>query len=521
MAIQVTPTDLSDLIRTQAATRAGTIALTFEGRHTTYAELDQRASRVANGLREIVPNAEARVAMLAKNTDAFHELWFGAAKARDVLVPVNWRLAPPEVAFVVNDAQAAVLFVDEAFFPVIEQILPELTTVRLVIALTGDRPGWEPYSAWRDRQHATDPGLPIAPDDVAVQFYTSGTTGHPKGVQLTHANFLAELGSADEFFPCTPEDVVLTCMPLFHLSGSIVSLFALYGGARAVIMREPVPTEILRLIPNEGVTATLFVPALILFLLQTPGCQETDFSSLRRIMYGASPIPRELLREAMATFRCEFVQVYGLTETSGVVAALSPEDHLANGGARLGSCGKPTSVAEIRVVDGAGRAAPTGDIGEIVVRSPLIMRGYWNFSEATAAANRDGWLYSGDAGYFDADGYLYVFDRVKDMIISGGENIYPAEVESALFGHPAVADVGVIGVPDERWGEAVKAIVVLKQGVQASEAELIAYCRDRIAHYKCPKSVDFADALPRNPSGKILKRVLRAPYWEGRARQVN
>ena len=521
MAIQVTPTDLTDLVRSQAALRPDAVASTFDGRHTTYAELDQRASRVANGLRAIVPHAEARVAVLAKNTDTFHELWFGATKARDVLAPVNWRLAPPEIAYVVNDARAAVLFVDEAFFPVIEQILPELTTVRLVIALTGDRPGWEPYSAWRDRQDATDPGLTIAPDDVAVQFYTSGTSGHPKGVQLTHANFLAELGSADEYFPCTPGDVVLACMPLFHLSGSIVSLFTLHGGARAVIMREPVPAEILRLIPAEGVTETLFVPALILFLLQTPGCQETDFSSLRRIMYGASPIPRDLLREAMATFGCDFVQVYGLTETSGVVAALSPEDHLANDGAHLGSCGKPTSVAEIRVVDGAGREVPTGDVGEIVVRSPLVMRGYWNLPEATAATIRNGWLHTGDAGYFDADGYLYVHDRVKDMIISGGENISPAEVESALFGHPAVADVGVIGVPDKRWGEGVKAVVVLKPGATADEAELIAYCRDRIAHYKCPKSVDFADALPRNPSGKILKRVLRAPYWEGRERQVN
>lgn len=223
----------------------------------------------------------------------------------------------------------------------------------------------------------------------------------------------------------------------------------------------------------------------------------------------------------MATFGCDFVQVYGLTETTTVVTALLPEDHRAVDGARLGSCDKPVRGIEIRVVDADGRRLATGEMGDIVVRPPLVMRGYWNLPETSDAAIRDGWFHTGNAGYFDAGGYLYVYDRFKDMIISGGENVHPAEVESALFGHPAVANVGVIGVPDDRWKEAVKAVVVRKSGESATEAELIEYCREQVAHYKCPKSVDFADALPRNPSGKILKRVLRTPYWEAQERQVN
>jgi acyl-CoA synthetase (AMP-forming)/AMP-acid ligase II len=310
-------------------------------------------------------------------------------------------------------------------------------------------------------------------------------------------------------------------MPQYHIAGSLVGLIGIFQGARTVATRQADPVEILRLIPTERVTHAFFVPALVLFLLREPGCQETDFTSLRSIVYGASPAPLDLIREAMATFKCRFGQLYGLTETTGVVTLLSPAEHDPAGSLRMRSCGKPLSNAEIRVVDADRNDLLAGQVGEIVVRSSQVMKGYWRQPEATAGAIRDGWFHTGDAGYLDEDGYLYVHDRVKDMIISGGENVYPAEVESALFGHPAVADVGVIGVPDDRWGEAVKAIVVRKPGVDASEAELIAYCRERIAHFKAPKSVDFTASLPRNPSGKILKRVLRAPFWEGRDRLVN
>jgi fatty-acyl-CoA synthase len=262
------------------------------------------------------------------------------------------------------------------------------------------------------------------------------------------------------------------------------------------------------------------VPAVILFLTQQPNVREIDFSSLKMISYGASPIAADLLLAAKKIMGCDFMQVYGLTETTGGGTTLAPEDHDPARG-KLRSCGKPSPGHDIRVVDADNRALPAGDVGEIQIRAPNVMKGYWNKADASAKALEGGWFRTGDAGYFDKDGYLYIHDRVKDMIVSGGENIYPAEVENAIFGHPAVADVAVIGVPDEKWGEAVKAIIVRKPGVAADASDIIAYARDRIAGYKLPKSVDFVDALPRNPTGKILRRELRAPYWEGRARQVN
>jgi long-chain acyl-CoA synthetase len=520
MVVQSALGDLCELIRYQAAVRGERVALTFQGRETTYGQLDRRASRVANGLLASCPTPQTRVALLDKNSDQFYEVLLGAAKARLVTVPVNWRLAPAEIAYILNDAMAEVLFVGEEYFPIVEQLRPELRTVTQVIALSGRHPEWEGYVRWRDRQDGTDPHLVTPGNDVALQLYTSGTTGHPKGAQLTHENLFAALPAAREWYPCTSEDVSLMCLPQFHVGGSFIGLIALYAGGRDVIVRQVDPVEILRLIPDEGVTKAFFVPAHLLFLLQTPGCRDVDFSSLQLIGYGGSPIPLDLLRDAIATFKCRFGQGYGLTETTAALTTLPPEDHDPAGGPRMRSCGKPISPVQLKIVDRNGVELPPGQVGEIVVRSGLVMKGYWNLPEATAGSIRDGWFHTGDAGYVDEDGYVYVHDRVKDLIISGGENIYPAEVESALFGHPAIADVGVIGVPDDRWGEAVKAIVVRKPGVEVSEAELIAYCRERIAHYKAPKSVDFAESLPRNPSGKILKRILRAPFWEGRDRQV-
>jgi acyl-CoA synthetase (AMP-forming)/AMP-acid ligase II len=259
---------------------------------------------------------------------------------------------------------------------------------------------------------------------------------------------------------------------------------------------------------------------MILFLLQAPQCRATDFSKLELILYGASPAPVDLIRNALKTFGCAFAQVYGLTETTGAITYLPPQDHVGRAAERLKSCGKPMTGVEIRILDASGHELPPGEVGEVVCRTAQNMLGYWNLPEATAAAIRDGWLHTGDAGYLDGDGYLYIYDRVKDMIISG-ENVYPAEVENALFGHPAIADVAVIGVPDETWGEAVKAVVVCKPGANVSAGELIEFARARIAGFKVPRSIDFVDALPRNPSGKLLKRELRKPYWADQERQVH
>jgi acyl-CoA synthetase (AMP-forming)/AMP-acid ligase II len=513
--------DFADLVRDQATAQPDSVVLVFEGRETTYQQLDRAASQVANGLRAIDPAPGTRIALLDKNSDTFYEVLLGVTKAGQVLAPVNYRLAPPEIVAVVNDAAPSTLFVGPEYFSIVEQMRPQLRTVRTVIALSGHHPEWQDYRSWRDAQVADDPLLPVEPDDVVLQLYTSGTTGRPKGVQLTQANLLTFVAAAKELWPATQRDVGLVCMPQYHFAGISVVCVDIAAGCRSVVVREVNPDEILTLIPSERVTMAFFVPAVLLFLLQAPGCRQTDFSSLRHVVYGASPIPLDLLREAVATFHCDFGQVYGMTETTGSITYLPPEDHDPAGTPRMRSCGRPLAAAEIRVVDDLGRELPAGQVGEIVCRSRLNMKGYWNMASETARTIRGEWLHTGDAGYFDAEGYLYIYDRVKDMIVSGGENIYPAEIESALFGHPAVSDVAVIGVPDARWGEAVKAIIVRTPGAEVTAEELIAFARERIAGYKLPKSIDFVDALPRNPSGKILKRELRAPYWQGRERQVN
>jgi fatty-acyl-CoA synthase len=341
-------------------------------------------------------------------------------------------------------------------------------------------------------------------------------------VQLTSANYLS-------IFKCLGDmplgnyeydDNVLIAMPFFHVAGVNIGLLVLAQGAHGVVLGDIDPTEILRLFEAKKISYAFIVPAVILFLLQHPKAKTTDFSSLKNISYGASPISDEVLLGAQKLFGCEFLQVYGLTETTGGGTFLAPEDHDPARG-KLRSCGKPAPGHEIRVVDDKGQTVPQGEVGEIVVKSDNVMKGYWNNADATKASIKDRWFHTGDAGFFDKDGFLYIHDRVKDMIVSGGENIYPAEVENAIFGHPGVADVAVIGVPDVKWGEAVKAIVVKKAGFEPNPDEIIAWARERIAGYKLPKSVDFTATIPRNPSGKVLRRELRKPYWEGRERQVN
>jgi long-chain acyl-CoA synthetase len=359
----------------------------------------------------------------------------------------------------------------------------------------------------------------VAPDSVTLQMYTSGTTGHPKGAQLTHRNFLVLFETAArDWGRWSADDVLLVAMPLFHVAGGEWGELGLFVGAKNVVMPEVEPGAILQAIAGHRVTKSVFVPAVLLFLLQHPDCATTDFSSLDVIYYGASPIPLDLQKRAAATFGCGFAQLYGATETTGAIAYLAPEHHH---GERMKSCGKAIASAEIRVVRADGTDCAPREVGEVICRSAQNMAGYWNLPEATARTIRGEWLHTGDAGWLDEEGFLYIHDRMKDMIVSGGENVYPAEVESAIFGCPGVADVAVIGVPDETWGEAVKAVVVRAPGVQVTAEEILAWARERIAGYKLPKSVDFVDALPRNPSGKILKRELRKPYWEGRERQVN
>ena len=514
---------LAGIIRQMAAERPDAPAITYEDATITYEGLDERSSRVGNALVASGVKPGDRVTILDKNAPSFYEIEFGVAKVGAITVPVNWRLAPAEIAHVVRDSQARVLFVTPELWPQVESVVRDLGLDH-VVAL-GAIDGFPTYDEWRDAHPSADPGHQGHPDDVVVQYYTSGTTGLPKGAMLSSRNLTSNIEQSSETLGIDDHVVSLVAMPLFHVSGSAWGLFGLAVGAHLVMMRDVDLDQVLEYIPKYRITHTVFVPAVLQFLLLMPDVDKIDFSSLELIVYGASPISREVLEESIARFGCEFAQAYGLTETSGGVVLLLPEDHDLNGPhpERLLSCGQAGPGVELRIVDlETGKNAPTGEVGEVWIRGPEVMTGYWNLPEATAdAITADRWFRSGDVGYLDADGFLYLQDRVKDMIITGGENVYPAEVENVLMSHPAVADVGVIGVPDDQWGEAVKAIVVRAPDAKVTEEALISYSRDRLAHYKAPRSIDWADELPRTPTGKILKRDLRAPYWKGRERQVS
>jgi len=514
---------VAHLLSWRAARDPDVVAIECEGRQTTLASLDRRASQVAHGLTDILPQPGDRFGVLDLNQDTFFELLFGAAKANRVLVPINNRLAASEMVDVLNDAGVELLFVGAEFLDVAATLHRDCPALRQIIALSDSRHGWQGYASWRDRQSEFVVTGAVQRSDVILLCYTSGTTGKPKGAELTHENLLTNAPLLQQEYGSSPEtDVGLVCMPLFHVSGSLWALSCFYASVRILVMRRVTPLDLLATIATRRVTKTLLVPALIQMLLAVPDLNSYDVSSLGFVLYGASPISPAVLRRAMATFRCDFGQVYGLTETAGAITYLAPSDHDVDNPRRLQSCGRPLQHVEIRIGDEHGRhVREPGGIGEIVCRTAQNMKGYWNNSEETESVLREGWLHTGDIGYFDEEGYLYIHDRLKDMIISGGENIYPAEVERVLAAHPAVGDVAVIGVPDERWGEAAKAFVVKKTTMDVNAQQLIEFCREQIAAYKIPRSVEFVDSLKRNPAGKLVKGELRAPYWAGHTRRVN
>jgi long-chain acyl-CoA synthetase len=516
---------VADIIRVHAKERAGAPALKFEGRTITFAELDERSNRLANALADLGVGRGDRVAFLDKNTPEFFEVAFAVAKLGAVMVAVNWRLTGSEITQIVNDARAAAMFVGAEFVAQVADIQPQLETVSTFVAIGADaqRDGWLDHDTVIRSHDAVDPNVPLAGTDVVLQLYTPGTTGLPKGVMLTNDNFFAGLEPMARSWELTPESVNLAAMPMFHIGGSGWALFGLSQGCCTALVREVAPSQLLKEIAENRVNAAFLVPAVIQLMLATPGVESTDFSSLQVIAYGASPITETLLTKAMDVIGCQFVQLYGLTETTGAITQLDAGDHdVENRPHLLRSCGRPYPWVEVRIVDpNTGEDVPVGEIGELWTRSDRNMLGYWGNREATTnAITADGWFKTGDAGYCDAEGYLYLHDRLKDMIVSGGENVYPAEVENVLARHPDVVDVAVIGVPDEKWGEAVKAVVVRAEGSGLTNEELIAFARAELAGYKLPKSVDFAGSLPRNPSGKLLKREIRRPYWEGSEREI-
>lgn len=524
---------MADVPRYHARVRPKAIALIDGGRVSDYAHFQERTAKVANALLGLDVKPGSRIAVIDQNSDRYFEILFGAAKVGAVLVSVNWRLAPPEIAYILNDARAEVVFIGQGFAGLIKPLLAELPHLRHVIVVDGSAENWRSYESWIAEESTQDPPFRGSAKDTIVQMYTSGTTGNPKGVQLSHfALYAHDRNRAllkEQFDPqltwneWDANDVSLVAMPGFHISGTGWGIVGLYNGAKSIIMTAFEPGAVLDLIHNEGVSKLVLVPATIQMLLRHPNCAKTDFSSIKYLLYGASPIPLDLLREAVDMFKCGFIQLYGMTETAGAVTYLPAEDHDMSGTKRMRSAGRAITGAKIEIRHPTeGHPLPTGSEGEIWIQSDTCMNGYWNMAEATASTMPGAnWVRTGDAGYMDEDGYVYIQDRVKDMIVSGGENIYPAEVESAMYGHPAIAEVAVIAVPDDRWGEAVKAIVVAKPDAAKDAQAILDFTRTRIAGYKVPKSIDFVDALPRNATGKVLKRELRKPFWEGRERQVN
>jgi long-chain acyl-CoA synthetase len=515
---------VANVVRIHARARGRRPMMTYGQRTISYAEMDERSSRVARALAAEGVAAQDRVAFLDKNGPEYFEVLFGGGKINAVNVAVNWRLAPAEMKYTIDDAEAKVLFVGPDFFPHLAELEGTLRTVKKIVVL-GEHPRHEGYAAWVGRQLPEDTGLTSAPDDVAMQLYTSGTTGLPKGAMLTNANLGTILPHVAAPWSLDETSVNVVAMPLFHIGGSGWALCGMWHGCHSILFREFVPQEILAALVRHRVTNALFVPAMLQILSALPGAADGDYGALRSIIYGASPITDEVLVRSMRTFRCPFIQVYGLTETTGAITELGSADHDPAGprARLLRSAGKPYPWVEMRIVDPeTGRDCAVGEVGELWTRSVQNMKGYWNKPEETARVlTPDGWLKTGDAGFADAEGYLFLTDRVKDMIVSGGENVYPAEVENALSGHPDIADVAVIGVPHDKWGETVKAIVVRRPGADPTAEGLIDYARQRLARYKCPTSVDFLDALPRNPSGKLLKRQLREPYWKGHERRIH
>lgn len=515
---------LADIARVYAAQQPGAVAATFEGRVTSYGLFDQHTNKVAQALRASGVQKGDRIAYLGKNSDLYFELLFGATKVGAVCLPIGWRLAPTEIAYILKDSDTALLFAGGDLAELAKEAVT--LTGREIELIDMDSPSADGFAAWRDSQTAEPLEIDIKASDVALQLYTSGTTGHPKGVELSHQNLLETwsktVASDLDWAKWSPDDVGLVAMPVAHIAGTGFGIIALANGARNVILREFDPVQVLALMAPERISKVIMVPAALNFLIQMPTVRDIDYSHLNLVYYGASPIPLDLLKQCMEIFGCDFCQQYGMTETCGTVVYLPPEDHDAAGNQRMRSAGLPLPGVELKIVDSSGNRLPPNTVGEVATRSSSNMVGYWKNDAATReTVDDDGWLHTGDAGYLDDDGYLFIQDRLKDMIISGAENIYPAEVESALFGHPDIAEVAVIGVPDDTWGEAVKAVVALKPGAKADPDDILAFARARIAAFKVPKSVDFVPLLPRNASGKVLKRTLREPYWADKDRRVN
>lgn len=515
-------TTLADVIRANNLSCPDSPAIVGEGRTITYRELSDRSDAVASGLVAHGLVAGDRVAYLARNATEYWELFFAAAKAGVVIVPLNFRLSRPEIAWILDDADPSVLLVEDHLTALVPD---DWTGLRLAFSQTGTpavADGWRGYEQWLAAQPVEDPRRDTGGDTVCSLMYSSGTTGRPKGVTTTVSGFLWAVDAFSAMFDVSPSSVSLVPTPYYHIAAGGWSLIALAAGGSIVQFTEVTPQNMLSLLVGHRATHVIMVPTVMQLFITSPEASAADYSSVEHVVYGGSPISETVMLGAQKVFGAELSQSYGLTETIGVTAFLRPEDHVVGEDSKLRSAGRAVPGLEIAIMDpDTGALCEPGVVGEVVTRGPGVTRAYWRNPEATAAAFWPGdWFRTGDAGYLDADGYLFLKDRIKDLLMSGGENIYPAEVENAIMAHPAVQEVAVIGVPSAKWGETPLAVVVPRAGETIDPAELISFTRERLAHYKCPTAVEVVDQLPRNPSGKVLKRELRAPWWAGHERNI-
>jgi acyl-CoA synthetase (AMP-forming)/AMP-acid ligase II len=509
---------LGESIEYHARTTPQLRALVHGERMIAFAEYDAVANRIANGLLGQGVGAGERIGFLGLNSPDFYFALIATARTRAAFIPFNWRLSVPELGQLLADSEARIVFV--------ERVLAELWNAALAASGAAIETIWFDGEDTLERRYAGEsagkPEMFISEEDIAIQLYTSGTTGKPKGVMLSHGGFnrMRLCEHLEPAYSWHDGDIFINPLPNFHLLSIGIAFQCLYNGVAVAIVRQFDPGLVCEVIQRDRPTLLTLTPTMIQMLLDHPRAGGTDFSSLRLILYAGSPISLGLIKRAIAQMPGQFMQFYGATEGGGAFSILRPDEHDLENESRLQSCGRPLPLIELRIVDRAGNDVQEGEPGELLARTPAITAGYWKQDEATAKVLQHGWYSTGDVARRDAEGLYYIVDRVKDMIVSGGENIYCAEVESALSTHPEVAQVAVIGVPDPRWGEAVMACVIRKAGSAMDEDALIAHARDLLAGYKVPKRVAFMESFPLVPSGKVSKKDLRAPHWEGATRQV-
>ena len=494
-------------------------------RQVSYREAIDQVHQLANAFAAAGIGPGDRVALVSKNSIEYAICYYAASKSGVVPVPMNYRLAPPEWAYIVNDSGSKMVMASAEFVEGLDTIRGELNGVGHFVAIAdSELPGWTNYQSLIGSQPCMPPSIQVDSADDLLHMYTSGTTGRPKGAVVTHNNVCENIQQCSSDLNTERGDRVLIVAPMYHAAAGFCTFLTVSRGGCLYIQEDFIPAETIRALSEESIAWVLLVPAMIqACLVAVPDVADRRYDGLRFLGYGASPIAEGTLRRAMDVFQCDFIQAFGMTELSPVATFLTPDDHrraLEEKPELLVSAGKPILGTEARIVDEDDNPVPNGTMGELLIRGPQVMKGYWNLPEETAEALRGGWMHTGDAGTMDDEGYVYISDRVKDMISSGGENVYPRVVEEVLFKHPAVADAAVIGVPDERWGETVKAIVVLREGATATGEEIMEYCRGHLGGFEMPRSVDLVSTLPRNASGKVLKRELREPFWEGHGRRV-